>query len=480
MPRSRIPRLVIAFALGLAVLPACTEKPTTPLDGGGIPLDGPYSATVQRIFNTSCTTSECHDASQPAAELQLTSWETFIAGSRYGEVIIAFRPEESHLIDHLTGVAQPRMPLSRSPLPPAQIDLIRRWIADGARNDAGRVPYADSRRKVYVTNQGSDKISVLDADAMVVIRILDVGSDAETEVPHNVHMDRQGRYFYVSLIRSSRVLKFDTAGDSLVGEAIVGRSPANPVASPDGRTVYVTNWTQDDPSLHVLDAETMLEKAAPIRFPAQFGSLAHGLCVTADGRTLYTTHEGAGTIARIELDAEGVPTGVIAPIWLGDAARPTRPLQVILDATESHAYVTCNGSGEVRVIDLATDEVAEVHAVGGNPWLEALSPDGRYVVVGNWGKDGVDVIDTTTQTVTSLTNGSFSRTVFARPHGVAFSGDGEFVFITNENTNGTFPQHHPTEGGGPNGVLTVLRAGTNELVKTLEVEVDPTGVAFVE
>jgi len=466
-----LPALAI---LGMAAT-SCTEKPTASLDDD-IPTSGSYSVTVHRIFDRSCNTSGCHGSVNPGAGLELTSWDKLIAGSRFGEVIIAFRPEESHLIDHLTGVATPRMPLSRDPLPESQIETIRRWVAAGARNDAGELPYANSRRKIYVSDQGSDQISVIDADALVVTRIIDVGSLDNLEYPHNVHMDRQGRYWYVTLINSATLLQFDAATDQLRRTATVGQSPANPVASPDGETVYVTNWNLAEPALYVLDAETLAERYR-VLFPEPLGTLPHGLCVTADGSTLYTTHENGNSVFKIEL-GETREDAHLTPIPLGDPDPALRPLQVILDATESFAYVTCFGTGEVRVIDLALGEMVQVIPIGGNPWLEALTPDGSKIYVGNWGKNGVDVIDTSSKTlIQSLTNAGRPNPVFARPHGVAISDDGRYAYVSNENTNDVIPPHHG--GSGSDGTITVIDVETNQIVKSLAVELDPTGVAFV-
>jgi YVTN family beta-propeller protein len=472
------PRIIgLGLALVLLAIGGCSDDPVEPpLEDLG---DGSYSDSIQRIFDASCLTSGCHGSVSPGSDLKLTSWETLIAGGDHGEVIIPFWPDESHLLDHLTRRAEPQMPLSGDPLSDAQIGMVRRWVADGARNDAGVVPYADSRRKIYVTNQGSDKITIIDADAMVVIGLINVGAEDVQDVPHNVHVDAQGRYFYVSLINSARLLQFDAATDQLLNEVTVGQSPANPVTSPDGETVYVTNWNPDNPTLHVLDAETLSERYV-LRFPDSIGELPHGLLVTGDGGTLYTTHEGAGSVFKIEL-GETAEEAVLTYIPLGEPASLLRPLQVLLDAEERFLYVTCNGSGEVRVVDTESQEMIEVLPIGGRPWLEALTPDGRYIYVGNWGKDGVDVIDTSTiEVVESLTNASAGDHAFARPHGVAITSDGRHVFVSNENTNGAIPQHHPTEGGGDNGYTTVIEVATNQVIRVLEVEVDPTGVAFVE
>jgi YVTN family beta-propeller protein len=466
------PTLALALVLGL-VAAGCTEKPTSVPDS--VDEGTPAPSQVQRIFNQNCTTTGCHSSVAPAAELSLVSWERLIAGSRYGEVIVAFRPDESHMIDHLTGRATPQMPLSRDPLPQADIDTIRRWVEDGAPSAEGDIPFAETKRKIYVTNQNSDLISVIDADALVVMRILDVGVLPGADVPHNVYVDPQNRYFYVSLITSGRVSKFDAETDEHIATIQVGQSPANMVTSPDGATLYVTNWHMANATFHVLDAASMTERYF-LTFPPSLGALPHGLCITNDGSIVYTTQEGTGYVFRIQL-GETADDAVMTPISLGEPAAELRPLQVLLDQNEERLFVTCNGTGEVRVIDLATDEMVKTIHIGGRPWLLDLTDDGRRIYVGNWGSNAVDVIDPASMSlVTSLTNGSVGRTVFARPHGVAITD--QFAFISNENTNGGIPQHHGGEGN--NGTVAIVSLANQEVRKTLDVEADPTGVAFVE
>jgi len=460
----------------LALLAGCTEKPTEP---GSFGSERPIASPVQQIFNQSCNTSGCHGTNNPGSDLELVTWDRMIRGSEFGEVVIPFRPEDSHLVAHLIpeseGGASPRMPLSRDPLPNSDIELIRQWIAAGARNDEGDIPYEHSRRKLYVTNQGSDKLSVIDADALVVIKLIDVGVLPGVDSPHNVFVDRQNKYFYVSLINSSRVLKFDTETDEPAGSAIVGQSPANPVTSPDGKTLYVTNWNPNNATLYVLNAETMTEKYH-LTFPPALGTLPHGLTITHDGSTLYTTHEGSGMVFRIEL-GDTAEDAVLTPISLGEPALSLRPLQVLLDQNEEHLFVTCNGSGQVKVIDLATDQVIRTIPIQGRPWLLDMTNDGQSIYVGNWGKDGVDVIDTGDLSFQTLTNTGGVHN-FARPHGVAITD--RYAFVSNENTNGSIPQHHPTQTGGDDGAVTVIDLQTHQVKKLLTVEVDPTGVAFAQ
>ena len=58
-------------------------------------------------------------------------------GGNLGKVIVPGDPDRSLLIHFLEGRRgeNHRMPKDSRPLSPAQIDMIRRWIAEGARND---------------------------------------------------------------------------------------------------------------------------------------------------------------------------------------------------------------------------------------------------------------------------------------------------------------------------------------------------------
>ncbi len=104
--------------------PAVTPAPTaTP--GGSATVS--YSRDVQPIFDQNCVV--CHGGS---AGLWLDSYERVMAGSERGPVVVPGDPEASELYRRITGASQPSMPLGQPPLPPQEIETIRRWIAEGA------------------------------------------------------------------------------------------------------------------------------------------------------------------------------------------------------------------------------------------------------------------------------------------------------------------------------------------------------------
>jgi hypothetical protein len=99
-----------------------------------------FAGQVQPIFNAGCTTN-CHSGNRPAGGLSLA------AGAAYAELVNVTStcdgrkqvapgaPEASYLINKLTGMgmcAGSVMPKMGGELAGVEIDVIRRWICQGA------------------------------------------------------------------------------------------------------------------------------------------------------------------------------------------------------------------------------------------------------------------------------------------------------------------------------------------------------------
>jgi hypothetical protein len=91
-----------------------------------------YAQHVQPLFNQTCAIAGCHDDGQ-ALQVRLTSYgNVFFAQP---QVIVEGSPESSVLVLRIEGRLGQRMPLNRNPLNQNQINGIRAWIAEGARNN---------------------------------------------------------------------------------------------------------------------------------------------------------------------------------------------------------------------------------------------------------------------------------------------------------------------------------------------------------
>jgi YVTN family beta-propeller protein len=94
--------------------------------------------------------------------------------------------------------------------------------------------------------------------------------------------------------------------------------------------------------------------------------------------------------------------------------------------------------------------------VGNNPAGVAITPNGTYAYVTNYGSGTVSVINTATNTVTATISG------FNTPNGVAAAPNGAYVYITNLNgtvsmtstSNAiTSPTPYPTASPSPSPTL---------------------------
>lgn len=107
-----------------------------------------FATQIQPIFNATCQGAQCHDASQPASGLNLTAGAAYAAlvGVASTEApctaykrVAPGQPDQSYLIFKLQGsgacLSGSRMPKAMPALSPAQLQLFRDWIANGAPNN---------------------------------------------------------------------------------------------------------------------------------------------------------------------------------------------------------------------------------------------------------------------------------------------------------------------------------------------------------
>ncbi|MBZ0235879.1 MAG: hypothetical protein K8M05_26355 [Deltaproteobacteria bacterium] len=130
--------VLVAAALAPASHAACVAADERP---------AAWTYVHAAIIAPSCATAGCHSTLAAAASIDLSSAEgayTFLTGRICGEPVTPASPprnyvdpgspEYSQLVYQLRGVGRPRMPPD-VPLPEVEIELVERWIAEGARCD---------------------------------------------------------------------------------------------------------------------------------------------------------------------------------------------------------------------------------------------------------------------------------------------------------------------------------------------------------
>ena len=93
-----------------------------------------FDKQIRPILARNC--AGCHQPASRQSGLSLATFADFQAGGRKGPSFVAGSPEKSVIISYLTGETKPQMPFGGKPLPDDQIELVRRWIREGAKNDS--------------------------------------------------------------------------------------------------------------------------------------------------------------------------------------------------------------------------------------------------------------------------------------------------------------------------------------------------------
>jgi hypothetical protein len=122
----------------VVILGACSDDGTSPVDPGPdtVPDSVEFARHVQPIFNSRCAISACHVQPNPRADLVLSE------GVSYNNIVdvptTVFTPgvrvipgQPSQSVLYLL-VESGDMPATGPRLSDVQVEIIRKWIADGA------------------------------------------------------------------------------------------------------------------------------------------------------------------------------------------------------------------------------------------------------------------------------------------------------------------------------------------------------------
>lgn len=131
-----------------------------------------FSREVAPIMAMHCNV--CHG---DAGGLSTRSYVEIMAGGNLGRVIVPGDPDKSlfiHFLDGRRGENR-RMPKDGPPLASAQIETIRRWIAEGAKNDDAPVPtYRIKRTDVRMGQSTPTRVSArVDTEGYAVVTMRD-------------------------------------------------------------------------------------------------------------------------------------------------------------------------------------------------------------------------------------------------------------------------------------------------------------------
>jgi hypothetical protein len=212
---------------------------------------------VRAIFEGKCL--ECHNPDKTKGKLLMTTREAFLKGGEGGHALIGVDVAQSELIKRLTLPKEHDdiMPPKNGPLPAAEIDVIRRWVAEGAVWPAGVVLAAKDKSKEEAKAELTQKLATLEKLEIFPESIsLETKRDFHRLVVFATFKDATTRdvtAFADLRIADEKVAKFDgysvhavtEAGKTEVVAALGGLTARIPVAVKDGQKDRAVSFRLD-------------------------------------------------------------------------------------------------------------------------------------------------------------------------------------------------------------------------------------------
>jgi YVTN family beta-propeller protein len=256
----------------------------------------------------------------------------------------------------------------------------------------------------------------------------------------------------------------------------VGVNPANLAITPNGKYGYVAN--SNNYGIMGSDTVTVLDlrKGVP-KLTIQDDSFIepYRIAIDNEGRYAYVCNSGSpaniglfGTVSIIEIKTNKV-VGVITGF--------DGPGGIVI--SKNIAYVTnygapggvMSGNGHtVSVVDLTQRSIIDTIEVDLAPAALALSPCHNFLYVvayvdGVSGTGKLDVISTKTNSVITTITGFFG------PFGIAVTKNGKYAYVTNFGSNDFAPY---------GTTVSVVDLNKYSIIKTIEVGIQPSGIVISE
>ncbi len=251
----------------------------------------------------------------------------------------------------------------------------------------------------------------------------------------------------------------------------VGQNPAGIAVTPNNRFAYVANNNNhsipgaDTVSVLNLTNHTLEQTISNGSFSAPYT-----VTINADGTTAYVTNSSAATVTLID-----IPTNTVSRVIAGFDG----PSGFAITPDGNYAYVNnyggpIAGSGNgttVNRVDLNSNTiVGPAITVGQAPTSLAVTPDGAYVYVisdidsGTTGNGTISIIRTSDNSVQLN-----AITGLSGPFAIAITPNGKYAYVTNFGDNSFSPV---------GTTVSVIDLNSNQISATIGLGIQPAGVAI--
>jgi YVTN family beta-propeller protein len=233
-----------------------------------------------------------------------------------------------------------------------------------------------STKKIYVANEFSNTVSVVDIPTLKVEKTIGVEN-----FPYAIDSNILNNRVYVTNRGSNSVSVIDGSTNSILYNISVEKSPVGIAVNPSANWIYVTNL--DSRSISIIDGITNTVDET-IRLGGE-GGIPYGVAVNPLTNRIYVTDIGSNLIHVIDGQTNKLLSNVSAGM---------KPVGIAVDVRSNILYVANYDSDNISVIDGSTNELVKSIPIDGDkPAGITFNPISNKVYVSNIGSDTVSVLN---------------------------------------------------------------------------------------
>ena len=334
--------------------------------------------------------------------------------------------------------------------------------------------------RILVASESGDIVTQLiwDGTALSVAKVVPVGiMPADIDGPHNVTVAPDGSAWYVTIAHGTpygSLWKMSAGSDTLLGRAQVEMFPTTIALTPDGALAFVANsdFHGDHPRVNVVTIVQTATMTPLTNLPAC--DMPHGVKANHAGTLVYVSCMNSDEVLEIDRQSlrirrrhktgAGMSTpGMPMHVASGPSVHDCMPTFVSVSPDDRRLYVACNHGNTLQVLDAGSLELVKEIPVGTGAYNVEPSADGKWIIVTNKKAQSVSLVD-----AQSLTEVAKIPTSKPLPHGVAYSPDGRWAFISQESV------------GIDPGAVDVIDLTSGARVATIPVPRQPTGITILQ
>ena len=236
--------------------------------------------------------------------------------------------------------------------------------------------------RLYVANQFSNTISVIDIETSKVEKNIDVGKS-----PYDVDVNPFSNRIYASNRDSNTISVIDGFTNRELTDIRVGNSPLGIGINLATSWLYVANLNSK--TITVIDAIENRE----IKPPLKYASLPYDIVINPHTNKVYISDLGKDSV----LVLEGSNNTLVASIPVG-----SKPSVLAINTQTNTIYVSNFRNDSVSVINGTSNKVESNIKVGHNPVGIAVNPRTNKIYVDNLADNNISVINGRTNKVTKI------------------------------------------------------------------------------